>query len=178
VQIKYYVHAKNENESDASGKDSDLTALPRHTPPQSSEPSLFTAVYTSQVTRDGANLLLFRPLNGPVFSVSPSGEVRVHRLKVQGDYRLFTIRAAQNHWIVELTHKVPDRPGEEFSTYAYDPDSGTPIREYFFPGDFGWGLACTDGNQFTFIMANTETDHLRLVTLAPASRTGGVRIVH
>jgi hypothetical protein len=169
VELHGDVHAKDE--SDASGKNSDPTALPRHTPTQSSEPSLFTAVYTSQITRDGPNLLLFRPLNGPVFSVSSSGEVQVHRLKVQGDYRLFTIRAVRDYWVVELIHGLPHGGGEEFSTYAFDRDSGDPILEYFFPRNLGWGLACIDGNQFMFLMANTQTDHLRVVTLAAASAT-------
>jgi hypothetical protein len=57
--------------------------------------TLLGVVSVSQIARDGPNLLLFRPTNGPVFSISPAGKVRVHRLKVEGDYRLYRVKAAQ-----------------------------------------------------------------------------------
>jgi len=148
-------------------KEKDPTALPRSNDPSSSVKSLRDVVYTSRIASDGASLLLFRPVNGPVFSISQSGEVRVHKLDIKGDYRPYTIKATQNSWIVEFLHHAPNSEFEEFSAYAFDPGTDAPLREYFFPGDLGWGLACTDGNEFTFIMASEETHHLRFVTLAP-----------
>lgn len=68
-------------------------------------------------------------------------------------------------------HEVPPHgPAIEFSTYALDPETGIPLREYFFPTDLGWGLACTDGNEFTFVMANDETKPLKVVKLAPVTK--------
>jgi hypothetical protein len=170
VELKGDVHAEEESNASGKDKDKDPTALPRLSPPGSAAPSLFKAVYGSQIANDGPNLLLFRPMNGPVFSVSPSGEVRVHKLKAEGNYRLYTIKAAGNSWIVEFLHDLPNSAAVELSTYAFDPESGAPLREYFFPADMGWGLACADGDEFTFVMANQKTNALRLVKLAPGAK--------
>jgi hypothetical protein len=105
------------------------------------------------------------PLN--VFSISPAGEVRVHRLKVEGDYRLYTVKTAQNSWIVEFLHDVPHSMAQEFSTYAFDPETGAPLREYLLPANLGWGLACTDGDEFHFLRANEKTHTLELASLHP-----------
>jgi hypothetical protein len=174
VELKGDVHAQEE--SGPPGKSKEPTALPRFRPapgrpPQSSMTETLSGVVSaSQIARDGPNLLLFRPINGPVFSISPSGEVRIRKLKVEGSYRLYTIKAAGNSWIVEFLHDVPHSAAVELSTYAFDPDSGAPLREYFFPTDLGWGLACTDGDEFTFVIANQKTNTLKLVTLAPAAK--------
>jgi hypothetical protein len=132
--------------------------------------TLLGVVSASQIARDGPNILLFRPTNGPVFSISPPGEVRVHRLKVEGDYKLYTVKAAQNSWIVEFLHDVPHSMAQEFSTYAFDPETGAPLREYLLPANLGWGLACTDGDEFRFLRANEKTHTLELVKLAPAAK--------
>ena len=174
LDLKGDVHAQQE--SDPPGKSKDPTALPRFrpapgTPPQSfATETLRGTVSASQIAKDGPSLLLFRPINGPVFSISPSGEVTVHKLKVDGDYRLYTIKPAGNSWIVEFLHDVPHSAAQEFSTYAFDPESGAPLREYFFPADLGWGLACIDGDEFTFVMANEKTNTLELVKLAPVAK--------
>ncbi|MGA8149481.1 MAG: hypothetical protein WB952_00775 [Terriglobales bacterium] len=171
VELPGDVHAQGD--SGGSAKEKDPTALPRFSASQGGARSLRDAVYTSRIAKDGPNLLLYRPLSGPVFSVSPSGEARVHKLKVEGDYRLFTIKAARNSWIVEFIREVPHHgPATEFATYAFDSETGAPLREYFFPTDLGWGLACTDGNEFTFVMAETESGRsgIKLVKLAPSTR--------
>lgn len=166
VELKGDVHALDE--SDLSGKGKDPSALPRFESSPGSGDSLFDVVSTSRIVSDGPNLLLFRLLNGPVFSISPSGEVRVHQLKVEGDYRLFMIKPTRNAWIVEFMREAPPHgPAIEFATYAFDRESSAPLREYFFPRDLGWGLACVDGDEFTFVMANDESKTLQLVRLAP-----------
>jgi hypothetical protein len=167
LELKGDVHALET--SDPAGRAKDPTALPRRSPPGSTEPSLLNAVYTSQIAKDGPNLLLFRPMNGPVFSVSPSGEVRVHKLTVEGDYRLYTIKANGNSWIVEFLHNVPHREAVELSTYAFDRDSGSLLRQYFFAADIGWGLACVDGDEFTYVVADQSTNALKLVKLTPGA---------
>jgi hypothetical protein len=171
VELKGDVHAQTE--SVTSGKDAgkDPTALPGLAPPRSTAPSLLNVVGTSQIANDGPNLLLFRPMNGPVFSISPSGDVRIHQLKVEGSNRLYTIKAAGNSWIVEFLRDVPHSTAVELSAYAFDPESGVPLREFLFPTDLGWGLSCVDGDEFTFVMANQKTNTLKLVKLAAAAKT-------
>jgi hypothetical protein len=101
--------------------------------------TLLGVLSASQIARDGPNLLLFRPTNGPVFSISPAAKVRVHRLKAEGDYRLwlYRVKADQNSWIVEFLHDVAHSLTEEFSTYAFDPGTGAPLREYLLPANLG-----------------------------------------
>jgi hypothetical protein len=175
LELKGDVHAQQE--SSASEEGSDPAALPRFKPaPDRPRQSFATGtlrgvVSTSQIAKDGANLLLFRPRNGPVFSISPSGEVSVHRLKVEGDYRLYTIKAVARFWIVEFLHDVPNSAAVELSTYAFDPKSGAPLRKYFFPPDTGWGLACADGDYLTFIVADENNNRLKLVKLAPGAKS-------
>ena len=77
------------------------------------------------------------PRTGPVFSISRAAKVRVHRLKVEGDYRLYRVKADQNSWIVEFLHDVAHSLTEEFSTYAFDPGTGAPLREYLLPANLG-----------------------------------------
>jgi hypothetical protein len=168
IELKGDVHLQDE--SDAPNKRNDLTALPRYRPSQTHGESVFDVVSLSQIAKDGPNLLLFRPFNGPVFSISAAGQVEVHKLGAEGDYRLFTIKPTSSAWIVELIREIPSHgAAEEFMTLAFDPQTDSPLREYFFPADLGWGLACTDGNEFTFVMADTESRNLKLVTLAPGS---------
>jgi hypothetical protein len=168
VELIGDVHAQDESE--AQGKHgNDPTALPRVPTDGDPERSYMDVLYRSKIIRDGPDLLLFRPMNGPVFSISPSGEVRAHKLKVKGDYRLFTIKATQGSWIAELTHHLNDGTGDEFSTYAFDPETGATLKEYFFPRDLGFGLACVDGDEFTFVMADFEGKALKLVKLRPAT---------
>ena len=167
IELKGDVHGQHENEKAKPDSNRDPTALPRFASPADNATSLFDVVYTSQIANDGENLILFRPSGAPVFSVSPSGEVRSQRLKVDGDYRLFAIKSAENSWIVEFVRDLPNGAGEEFATYAFDPQSGAPLRQYLFPTDLGFGLACTDGNQFTFVIANDSTKTPSLVKLEP-----------
>lgn len=94
--------------------------------------------YRSRIAGDGPNLLLFRPMNGPVFSISPSGLVQNHQLKLKGDDRLVTIKVTSGAWIAELTRHLDDGTGNVFSLYALDPDTGVPLREYVFPRDLGY----------------------------------------
>jgi hypothetical protein len=166
VELKGDVHAQEE--FGESGKEKDPNALPRFKPGKDVPQSLRRVVFASQIVKDGPNLLLFRPLKGPVFSTSPSGEVQVHKLKVEGDYKLFTIKTTGNDWIVELTQELADGT-ERFVTYAFDPETGAPRREYFFPTDFAFGLACIDRDEFTFINTNYETKALTVLKLATAA---------
>jgi len=139
----------------------------QHEPGPSQTESFFDTVSGSRIVRDGRDLLLFRPTNAPIFSISPSGEVRPHKLRVDGDYRVFMIKPTQNAWVVEFTRYLRDVTVPEFSMYAFNPGSGAPMREYFFPSDLGWGFACVNGNEFTFVTADHMTNTITLVKLAP-----------
>jgi hypothetical protein len=163
VELEGDVHAQDDSSTSDKGMQKDPTALSRFGPPGT--PSLNEALGLSQFAKDGPNLLLFRPMNGPVFSISPSGEVKIHKLQVPSDYRLYTIKATKSSWIVEFLHNVPNSPAVEMSAYAFDPESGAPVREYIFPRNLGWGLACSDGDEFTFVTADDKTNTLKLVGL-------------
>lgn len=64
--------------------------------------------------------------------------VQIYRLKMKGDYRLFTIKVTPGAWIAELTHHLDDGTGNVFSLYAFDRETGVPLKEYFFPRDLDW----------------------------------------
>lgn len=153
---------------ESTSKQKDPNALPQFKADDSSRPSFLDAMLGSQIVSDGSNLLLFRQNTNTVFSVSRSGEVTSRKLKIDSDYRLNTIKTSGNVWFAGLLREVPSRgPAVEFATYAFDPETGNPLREYSLPGDFGFGLACVDGDELTFVMANQETNSLKLVRLRP-----------
>ena len=62
-----------------------------------------------------------------------------------------------------------DGTAQKFATFAFDPETGVPLRQYFFPTDLGFGLACVDADKFTFVMANIEGKTLELMKLRPAN---------
>jgi len=174
LELNGDVHARQD--SDTSQKSRDSSALPRissvlgdRTKPSATD-TLFGVASTSQIARDGRNLLLIRPLHAPVFSISPSGEVSVHNLKMENVSRLYTIKPAGELWIVEFLHNVPNTEAVELSTYAFDPETGLPLRKYLLPPDVGWGLACADGDELTFVMADGKTNSLKIVKLAAGAK--------
>jgi hypothetical protein len=78
VELKEDVRAQEDEESGASGEDKDPTALPRFRPPQGRPSQSFAVtetlrgvVSTSKIAQDRADLLLFRPINGPYFPLRP-----------------------------------------------------------------------------------------------------------
>jgi len=170
LELKGDVHARQN--SGTSQESSDPTALPRMVPAPGDLPmssfaeTLMVVVSTSQVVRDGRNLLLIRPVRAPVFSISPSGEISVHKLKIDGDYTLYTIKPDGDLWIVEFLRNVPNSEAVELSTYAFDPESGLPLRKYLLAPDAGWGLACADSDTLTFVAADEKTNSLKIVKLA------------
>ena len=171
VELNGDIHARSGTDT----TNSDANALPQHTAGIDFEQSLLYAVHASQIVKDGPNLLVLRPTKGPVFSVAPGGNVRQLKLQVQGVDRLYTIKTTPDTWIAEFTHHVSDRTGDEFFTYAFDPSTGTPLKEYIFPADLGFGMACISGDEFTFVMADPDTKNIKLVRLGQAMRSGTSR---
>ncbi len=153
-----------------NGKSKGQTVLPHFAPGEGFGKSLIDVVYGSQIVADGPNLLLFRPSNGPIFVISPGGDAQTRRLKLKGTYMLETVKTNAHSWIAELTRDLLDGKGEQFVTYAFDRDTGTPLTEYVYPQDLGFGMACTDGNKFTFVEADMQTETLKLVKLAISSQ--------
>jgi len=165
VELKGDVHARTESEM--QGGAHDKTALPRFAPGGTSGESLTEVLGTSQIMGSGSDLLLFRPFGSSVFSISPGGEAHTRRLNAPGERQIFAMKPAHDSWIVEFTHHQSGDQGEEFEAYAFDPVTGDPLMQYIFPNDLGFGLACADGAQFTFVMADTAGDGVKLVRLAP-----------
>jgi hypothetical protein len=126
-------------------------------------------VHASEILSGGSDLLLFRPFGSSVFTISPGGEAHTIKLKAPRGRQLFAVKPARDEWIVEFTHQASGGKEEESEAYAYDPATGEPLRQYIFPNDLGFGLACADGTQFTFVMAEPSGDGVKLVKLAPGA---------
>jgi hypothetical protein len=121
------------------------------------------AMLFSDIVADGRNLLLVRKgQQTPVFSISPGGEVRATKLQVPGSYALFTLISAGNTWIGEYIFRPEDAPGIKYFTYSFDPVTGKALDGYSFPTPLGFGLACSDAMDFTFLKKETD-DTLTLV---------------
>lgn len=131
--------------------------------------SLPVAENLSLIVPDGRNLLLLRSgQKTPIFSVSPGGEVRAITPDVPSGFTLYDLRASQNTWVAPYTHPHSDDPKNaavDIETYALDPVSGKAIARYVYPGFVGFGLACTDGVDFTVL--ERPGDKLELVKLVP-----------
>jgi hypothetical protein len=163
LELSGDIHARDESDQNQNSQDD--TALPRFDPEGT---SLEQAVMGSQIVADGPDLLLFRPVGSSVFSISAGGEVRRVRLKVSGKVDIFAVKPSRNIWFVEFTHHEGNN-AELFDMYSFNPATGEPINQYFFPNDLGFGLACADegGKEFTFVMSAEDGNGLRLMKLAP-----------
>jgi len=164
LELSGDVHARED--SDQNPDSQDETALPRFDPEGA---SLREIVMTSQIVAEGPNLLLFRPVGSSVFSISASAEVRKVALKVPGKLEIFAVKPSQNAWFVEVIHHSEGSKADFFDMYSFNPSTGEPINQYFFPSDFGYGLACVDdgGKEFTFVMSAEDGNGLRLMKLSP-----------
>ena len=159
LELSGDISSRSEDRNKASEDD---TALSQGT-------SMEEAVMASQIVADGPNLLLFRPVGSSVFSISAGGEVRRVKLKVPGKLELFAVKPSQGAWFVEFTHQNEGSQAEFFDLYSFNPSTGEPINQYFFPNDMGFGLACADdgGKEFTFVMSAEDGNGLRLMKLSP-----------
>jgi len=167
LELKGDIHlADANNKNDAN----DPTALPiRATRLEDREKSLSAAVGLSVIVPDGRNLLLVRSgQKAPIFSVSPGGEVRAVNPEVPPGFTLFDLRAGQGNWVALYTHPHSDDPKDaslSLETYALDPNSGKATARYVYPRFLGFGLACSDG--FEFSLLERQDDKLQLIKLLP-----------
>ena len=165
VELKGDIHAPTESEVRHGSQDKN--ALPRFAPGETYGESLMDVVYTSEIAGRGSDLLLFRPFGSTVFSISAGGEAHAVRLNVPGELQIHEVKPAQNSWFVEFTRHESGNKVGELVTYEFDSVTGDVLKQYIFPNDLGFGLACADGARFTVIMADSTSDGVKLVTLAP-----------
>jgi hypothetical protein len=122
------------------------------------------AVQGSTIIPDGTNLLLIRRgQRTPVFSISPGGQVQSIQLDVPSGYSLWDLKPAHKVWVVLYTHRLAEGAGVEFSSVATDPTTGKSLQSYSYAKFPGFGLACTDGIEFTFLVR--EDNKLKIVKL-------------
>jgi hypothetical protein len=128
--------------------------------------TFFAAEQDSEIVADGQNLLLIRSgQQTPVYSVSPGGSVKSIKLNVPSGFSLWDLKTNGRTWFALYTHKISDSEGVEFSTYSIDPANGKMLAEYKYPKNLGFGLACVDDSEFSYL--EREADGLQLVKLVP-----------
>lgn len=172
-QLDRYLELKGDIRAAQEGKKEDAkdpVALPRWAAHGAdNKQSLTVAENLSLIVADGRNLLLLRSgQKTPIFSVSPGGEVRAITPDVPSGFTLYDLRSSQNTWVALYTHPHSDNPKDaavDIETYALDPISGKAIARYVYPGFMGFGLACSDGVEFTVL--ERPGDKLQLVKLVP-----------
>jgi hypothetical protein len=172
-QLDRYLELKGDirpAQADKKEDANDPVALPRWAAHgEENKQSLTIAENLSLIVLDGRNLLLLRSgQKTPIFSVSPGGEVRAITPDVPSGFTLYGLRASQNMWVALYTHPHSDNPKDaavDIETYALDPGSGKAIARYVYPGFMGFGLACSDGVEFTVL--ERPGDKLELVKLVP-----------
>jgi hypothetical protein len=173
-QLDRYLELKGDirpAQADKKEDAKDPIALPRWAGSgEAHKQSLTVAENLSLIVPDGRNLLLLRSgQKTPIFSVSPGGEVRAITPDVPSGFTLYDLRASQNTWVALYTHPHSDDPKDaavNIETYALNPISGKAIARYVYPGFLGFGLACSDGVDFTVLQR--PGDKLELVKLVPA----------
>jgi len=134
-----------------------------------SDPSGSSVVSASQIAKDGPNLLLFRssaPRTVPYSRSLGPAKWGVHGLKVEATHG----QSSPKFVDCGILAWRSSQHAQEFSTYAFDPETGAPPREYPLPAKLGWGAACTDGAGFRFLRTKEKTHTLELVELAPAAK--------
>jgi hypothetical protein len=83
---------------------------------------------------------------------------------------LENVKTAQAQLIVELTNHREDGTAEDFVAFAIDRQSGLPTSQYEYPQDLGFGMACTDGVDFTFLAVDPESKGVKLIRLSPTAK--------
>lgn len=172
-QLDRYVELKGDirpAQADKKEDAKDPVALPRwRTEGEGSKQSLTVAENLSLIVPDGRNLLLLRSgQKTPIFSISPGGDVRAIIPDVPAGFTLYDLRTSHNMWVALYTHPHSADPKDaavDIETYALDPISGKATARYVYPGFVGFGLACSDGFEFTVLERPGE--RLEVVKLVP-----------
>lgn len=127
------------------------------------------AAQISSIVADGRSLLLVRKGQQiPVFSISAGGEVENIRLDVPEGYQLWDIRPTPNFWVALFVHRISDTAGVEFVSMAMQPNTGKVLQSYSYERFPGFGLACTDGTEFSFLIR--DDNQLKILKLISSGR--------
>lgn len=122
----------------------------------------------AQVTADGPNLLVFTNRSNDVFFVTTGGEVRRLGLQLPNGYGLDAVQPGRNELIVEASESGRDGATDNFAAFAIDRNSGVLRARFDYPKGLGFGMACTDGTDFTFLALDPEKHGVKLVKLTSA----------
>lgn len=167
VSLKGDIHAAKKTPADAGDKDTGLPVFGKDL-----DKTLFGAEASTLIVPYGRNLLLVRTGQSvPIFSISPGGEVKTVTPDVPAGFTLFDLRTARNEWTALFTRRRTDDPKDLsvlMETYALDPETGKAIARYSYPSFMGFGLACSDGFEFTVLERREK--NLELFKLVPARR--------
>lgn len=120
---------------------------------------------------DGPDLLMFTNRANEVFNVTAGGEVRTLRISLPNGYKLDAVQPNGNELIVEAAQYSTDGTGEQFAAFAVDRNSGVARTRYDYPTEIGFGMACSDGTEFTFLALDFEKHGVKLVKLTAAKGT-------
>src|SRR6266700_17912 len=166
VDLKDDIRLRSESDSVTGTSTNSLPRVGKHFGEGFSE-----AIQGSTIIEDGRNLLLVRKgQRSPVFSVSPGGEAEAIQLNVPEGYNLWDIRAASNFWVALYMHRLPEEgTGVEFSSMAIDPKTGKVLEVYSYDRFPGFGLACTDGLEFSFVIR--DDNKLKILKLISSRRS-------
>lgn len=162
LEMKGDVHLRN-SEGDEQG----AAALPE-TGKRFGD-SLRDVLQISRISPDGNNLLLVRKgTAAPVFSITPGGEIRSVNLDIPSGYRTDDIKTTGDFWVGVFTRRMTEGGGVEFAINGIDPETGKSLSTYAYPRFPGFGFACSNGRELTFL---TNSDQkLKILTLQPTKR--------
>jgi hypothetical protein len=166
VELKNDIHLQSESNGST---ETSSAALP--TTGKRFGEGFFEAIQISTIVADGRNLLLIRTgQHSPVFSVSPGGEVEDIWLKVPEGYRLRDIKTTPYFWVASFMHRLSEEgAGVEFSSMAIDPKTGKALEVYAYNTFPGFGFACTDGLEFSFLVR--DDNKLKILKLISSHRS-------
>jgi hypothetical protein len=160
-----------ELEGDAQLKTSDESDSPGTLPEKGKrlEEGFMGALHRSAIISAGPKLLIVRKgTNIPVFAVNPGGQVNAIKIDTPKNYRIEDIKVTPTYWVAIFTHRISDSGGVEFAMYAIDPESGKLLHTYAYSRFPGFGFACANDQEFTFLV---NINHkLKLLTLQPSQR--------
>ena len=121
-----------------------------------------------EIVADGPNLLAYMPKSNTTVFVTAGGEVRTLRLQLPDGSKLDAVQPNGNELVMEAAQYSEGGAGEKFAGYALDRNSGALRTRYEYPEELGFGMACTDGTEFTFLALDQEKHGVKLVKLGPA----------
>jgi hypothetical protein len=126
-------------------------AASQHNSPLMPPETFLRVIISSTIIPEGDRLLMVRPGSDPrVFAVTNGGGIARKKLEIPRRSSLFGLIATPTGWIGEVSEPAGAR-GMKLMLFSFDRETGAAKYEYQYPGPFGLGLACSDGNDFLFL---------------------------